>query len=97
MDVSTAVWRVGFVVLALVGCVATVRWLSEEPDRRVSALRAAAVVVYAAVAVLDAVPGITSPLGLRPIEAEALLLVLLVALGHALVWRYLVQDAAGPG
>jgi hypothetical protein len=94
---TPAVWRVSFVVLALLGCLATARWLSGEPDRAVGALRAGAVVVYALVAVLGLFPEVASPVGLQPIEAEGLLLVLLVALGHALVWRYLVQDAAGPG
>jgi peptidoglycan/LPS O-acetylase OafA/YrhL len=94
---TPTVWRVGFVALALVGGLATVRWLSQEPDRAVSAVRAGAVVVYALIALLGVFPEIATPVGLRPIQAEALLLVLLVALGHALVWRYLVQDAAGRG
>jgi hypothetical protein len=94
---TPAVWRVSFVVIALVGCLATARLLSQEADRSVAAVRAGAVAVYALIALLGAFPGIVGPFGLRAIQAEALLLVLLVALGHALVWRFLVQSAVARG
>src|SRR6476469_3668127 len=90
---TPAVWRVSFVVIALIGCVATARWLSQETDRGVTAARAGAVAVYVVIALLGVFPEIAGPFGLQAIQAEALLLVLLVALGHALVWRFLVQDA----
>jgi hypothetical protein len=90
---TPSVWRVSFVVIALVGCVSTARWLSQDADRGVTAVRAAAVAVYAVIAVLGLFPELADVVGLRPIEAEALLLVLLVALGHALVWRFLVHGA----
>jgi hypothetical protein len=86
------VWRTSFVVIALVGCVTTVRLLAQETDRSVTAVRAGAVATYALVALLGVFPGMADPLGLRPIQAEALLLVLLVALGHALVWRFLTHE-----
>lgn len=90
---TPAVWRVSFVVIALIGCLATARLLSQDADRHVTAARAGAVAVYAVIALLGVFPGIAGPLGLDAIQAEALLLVLLVALGHALVWRFLVQGA----
>ena len=88
-----AVWRVSFVVVALVGAVATARLLSQEADKSVAAARAVAVTVYAVIALLGAFPGIAGAVGLRALQATALLLVLQVALGHALVWRFLVQNA----
>ncbi len=94
---TPAVWRVSFVVIALIGCVATARWLSQETDRGVTAARAGAVAVYVVIAVLGVFPEMAGVLGLQAIQAEALLLVLLVALGHALVWRFLVQDAVPHG
>ena len=90
---TPAVWRVSFVVIALIGCLATARLLSQEADRHLRAARAGAVAVYASIALLGVFPEIAGPLGLDAIQAEALLLVLLVALGHALVWRFLVQGA----
>lgn len=71
------VWRIAFVVLAVVGCVTTLRLLASE-DGLVAAL-----------------PAFAASLGPRPIQAAALLLVLLVALGHGLVWHHLVHEAAG--
>jgi hypothetical protein len=71
--------------------------LSQEADRGVTSVRAGAVAVYAVIALLGVFPEIAGPFGLRAIQAEALLLVLLVALGHALVWRFLVQDAEPHG
>lgn len=94
---TPVVWRVSFVVIALVGCLATARLLSQEGDRGVTAVRAGAVAVYALIALLGVFPEIADLIGLRAIQAEALLLVLLVALGHVLVWRFLVQGAVTEG
>jgi hypothetical protein len=90
---TPAAWRGGFVVVALAGAVATARLLSPGPDRGVAALRAGAVAAYALVALLGVFPGIATLVGLHAIQAEALLLVLLVALGHALVWRFLIESS----
>jgi len=87
-----AVWRLGFVLIAVVGAVATLRLLAVDDAPGVTSVRAGAAGIYALVAVIGAFPGLAGALGLRAIQAEALLLVLLVALGHALVWRFLVQD-----
>lgn len=89
---TPAVWRISFLIIALVGCLTTARLLSQESDRGVTAMRAAAIAVYVLIAVLGLFPEIADPFGLRAIQAEALLLVLLVALGHALVWRFLVES-----
>jgi hypothetical protein len=85
------VWRVSFVGIAVVGSVATARLLRQDVGRDVAAIRAGSVAAYAGIALLGAFPGIADVLGLRAIQAAALLLVLLVALGHSLVWRFLVQ------
>ncbi|MBA2955900.1 hypothetical protein GON03_16310 [Nocardioides sp. MAH-18] len=90
---SPGMWRISFVVVAVVGCVATARLLSQGADRGVIVLRVGAVAIYAVVALLGVFPEIAGAVDLRPLQAEALLLVLLVALGHALVWRFLVETA----
>ncbi len=89
-------WRVSFVLIAAVGLVTSVRVLADDVDRGATATRAGAVVVYAWIAILGLFPGLADLVGLRPIQAEALLLVLLVALGHALVWRFLVLEVDQP-
>jgi hypothetical protein len=86
------VWRVSFVVIAAVGCAASMRLVATEAERGVTAIRVGAAAIYVVVAVLGAFPESARLVDLRPIQAEALLLVLLVALGHALVWHFLVHD-----
>ncbi len=93
------IWRVSFVLIAGVGLVATGRLLATDDDPGATSIRAGAAGVYVLIAVLGTFPGLADVVGLRPIQAEALLLVLLVALGHALVWHFLVHDtveAEGP-
>lgn len=53
------------------------------------------VAIHALVGLVAAFPAVAAPLGLRPIQVAALLLVSLVALGHGLVWHHLVHEAAG--
>jgi hypothetical protein len=85
------VWRLSFILIAAVGLVATGRLLAADNDPGVRLIRAGVAVVYALVAIIGAFPELADVVGLRGIQAAALLLVLLVALGHALVWRFLVQ------
>ncbi|GAA3527109.1 hypothetical protein AFL01nite_04060 [Aeromicrobium flavum] len=88
------VWRVSFVLIAVVGCATTLRLLATDALPAVRALRGGAAGVYVLVALLGLFPGSAELVGLRPIQVVALLLVVLVALGHALVWHFLVHDAA---
>lgn len=87
------VWRLSFILIAAIGAVATLRLLASDSAPGVTSIRAGAVGIYALVAVIGSFPGLADVLGLRAIQAEALLLILLVALGHALVWRFLVHDS----
>ena len=48
--------------------------------------------VYAVVAVIGVAPEIARSVGVTPLQAEATLLVLLVALAHALVWEFMTHD-----
>jgi hypothetical protein len=77
--------------------VATLRLLATDAEPGVTAIRAGATAIYVVVAFIGAFPQSAALLDLRPIQAEALLLVLLVALGHGLVWHYLTHDAEGSG
>ncbi len=95
---SPVMWRMSFVVIAVVGGVSMLRLVSQaRGDGTPAAVRwtqVASVVVYAAIAVIGVAPQIADPLGLKGIQVEALLLITLIALGHALVWRFMVtQDA----
>ncbi|MEU0989295.1 hypothetical protein [Streptomyces sp. NPDC005953] len=87
------IWRTSFVVLAVIGCASTVRLLGRTTsDRSVRSLAAPQVVaclLYLLIAVVGVAPDVADPLGLRPIQAEAILLSLLVLMGHGLVWRFM--------
>ena len=93
---SPVIWRASFVVIALVGGVSMIALLAQaRGDRQtwsVVATQAAAGVVYGAIAVLGVVPEIVGGFGLRPIQVEALLLIVLIALAHALVWNFMVES-----
>ncbi|WP_223626877.1 hypothetical protein [Microbacterium sp. EST19A] len=89
-------WRLSFVVVAIVGGASMVRLVSQAwRDGTPIAIRwtqIGTVVVYVAIAVIGVAPQLVMPLGLTGIQVEALLLIALVALGHALVWRFLVTE-----
>lgn len=92
-------WRLSFVVIALVGGISTIRLLAQDRGggtaAQVRGIRILLVIVYAAIAVIGTAPQLVAPLGLAGIQAEALLLIVLVALAHALVWRFMVTQDVG--
>jgi hypothetical protein len=95
---TPAIWRVSFVGIAIVGGVSTLRLLrrsSARPGPQGPLMRHQWVVavVYAVVAVVGAVPEIVTPLQVTPIQAEAVLLILLVLMAHGLVWEFMVSAA----
>jgi hypothetical protein len=87
------IWRVTFVALSVIGCACTLRLLAyARGDRFIVLQQAAAALLYVLIAVVGAFPGLARHVGLRPIQTAALLLILLVAMAHALVWRYMVGE-----
>ncbi|POX54187.1 hypothetical protein C3489_13720 [Streptomyces sp. Ru71] len=92
-DEQPQIWRSAFVVLAVVGCACTLRLLARtRGDGFVAPHQAGAALLYALIAVVGAFPEIAGHVGLRPIQAEALMLIAMVVLGHALVWRFMVGE-----
>ncbi|MEO5663977.1 MAG: hypothetical protein ABIR39_11895 [Nocardioides sp.] len=95
------IWRASFVVVAVVGCVSTLRLLRARshataitgPLMRHQWLVA---VGYGLVALVGAIPEVVSPLQIAPIQAEAILLILLVVMAHGLVWEFMVSTAEEP-
>ncbi|WP_338673087.1 hypothetical protein V1460_08435 [Streptomyces sp. SCSIO 30461] len=49
----------------------------------------AAAGIYALIAVVGAAPEVAGAVGLTSLQTEAVLLILLVMLGHGLVWRFM--------
>jgi hypothetical protein len=93
-------WRASFVVIAVFGAVTTVRFLrAARGDGQAGTVARhwwASLVGYGAVAVLGVAPGIARGVGVTPLQAEATILVLLVALAHALVWEFLTHHRTDP-
>jgi hypothetical protein len=96
---TTPVWRVSFVVVAVVGLVTTLRAMPVSRGAHLDdrANRIAAVVLYALVAVLGVFPEVAEWFDLTGIQGAAILLILLVLLGHGLVWRFMTSDLAEAG
>jgi len=93
------IWRLSFALVAVVGCVCTVRLmrLQDRSGRDHPRVKyAMALVIYALVAVLGAFPRLVEPLGLKPIQGEAFLLIGLIVVGHGLVWDFMVRGRTGP-
>ncbi len=92
------IWRVSFVVVAVIGVVSTIRLLRSQRHAAVvqgplMRHRWLVAVIYLLVAVVGAAPEIATPLGIRPIQAEAVLLILLIVLAHGLVWEFMISAA----
>jgi hypothetical protein len=87
------VWRAAFIALAVVGCVCTLRLLARSRGNHfVTWQQAGAALLYALIAVVGAFPELARHVRLRPIQAEALMLIALIILGHALVWRFMAGE-----
>lgn len=98
---TPAIWRTSFVVVAAVGCVSTLRLLRAQGEAAVVTgplmrHQWLVAVVYGLVALIGAVPELVSPLQVAPIQAEAILLILLVVMAHGLVWEFMVGTAVEP-
>jgi hypothetical protein len=73
--------------------VCTLRLLARaRGDHFVTWQQAGAALLYALIAVVGAFPELARHIELRPIQAEALILIALVVLGHALVWRFMAGE-----
>lgn len=88
------IWRASFVVLALVGALSTLTLLSRGGQGPTVPLRVGAGLVYLVIALVGVRPETAADvLDVKPIEAEALLLILLVGIGHGLSWRFMAENA----
>jgi hypothetical protein len=78
------------------GTVGTVRLLRagrDDPDAGVFArLWWASAVVYAVIAVVGVAPEVAKTIGLTPLQAEATMLILLVAIAHAVAWEFMTRQ-----
>lgn len=95
---TPAIWRLSFIVVAIVGCWSTLRLLRvlrTSSERRPQGKYLATLVIYLLVAVIGAYPEIAEPLDITAVQMEAILLILLVVVGHGLVWDFMVRRPPG--
>jgi hypothetical protein len=95
---TPVIWRVSFVAVAVVGCVSTLRLLrvlrtSSDKSPRTKYL--ATLLIYVLVAIIGAYPEIARNFDILPVQAEAILLILLVLVGHGMVWDFMVRRPPG--
>ena len=91
---TPAIWRASFVVVAVIGALSTLALLARSRDsgRSVVASRVAAIGAWVLIAIIGVAPELARYVELKPIEAEAILLILLVVLGHVTVWRFMIEN-----
>ena len=95
---TPAIWRVSFVAVAVVGCISTfrlLRVLRTSSDKKPRLKYLATLGIYVLIAITGAYPEIAEPLDIKPIQAEAILLILLVLVGHGMVWDFMVRRPPG--
>ena len=95
---SPAFWRVSFVVVAGIGLVSTVSLLgrTRTEDTSAAPYQVVAAGLYVVVALVGVAPGLVEPLGMTPVQAEAILLIILIVIAHGLVWEFMRRTATAP-
>lgn len=93
-------WRGSFLLAGLVGLSSTLGLMRVDRGRaagRFARNRWIVVALYLLVVLLAVFPGIGRPLSLEPLQVGGLLVVLLVAVAHALTWEFMLEDDPGEG
>jgi hypothetical protein len=95
---NSDMWRVSFGLVALGGIVVLFVVRGPAPTRLGTAAYAAAMVVYALVAVVAIAPGLLDDVGVEavPLRIEAVLLTALVFLGVNVAWLLLFDETTFP-
>ena len=66
-----------------------------DPDAGIFArLWWASAVLYAVIAVVGVAPELARTVGLTPLQAEATMLILLVAIAHAVAWEFMTRHVS---
>jgi len=89
------IWRTTFVIAALFGIYSSFRLISKTHTASslgpFSRHRWLVIALYSLVFLIGLLPGIASLLGLQGLQAEAILLCLLILIAHGLTWEFMTQ------
>lgn len=89
---SAFIWQVTFFIASVLGIVYTVRSIrttSTVKPGRFHASRWVVILLYALILVVAILPGLAILFGLLPLQAEGLMLALLLLVSHGLAWELL--------
>ena len=92
-------WRGSFLLAGLVGLFSTIGLMRVDRGRRVGGFarnRWVVAALYLVVIALALAPSLARALSLEPLQLGGLLLVLLVAVAHALTWEFMLEDDSAP-
>jgi hypothetical protein len=91
------VWQAVFIIAALLGIIYTTRLIRKTnkstPQGNVSRNRWVIPVLYALILWFALFPGTATPLGLQPLQVEALLLCALILVAHIMTWEFVTTQA----
>ena len=95
---SVTLWRVSFAVVAASGAIVLLLVRGSLPGTVGQVAYLAAVVLYALIAVIAAVPSLVTDVGLsaRAVQVEAVLLTILVFFGVNVAWLLLFEEPQPP-
>jgi hypothetical protein len=97
---ESVIWRSAFLISSIIGMWSTwslMRLRASASTGLFGRNRWIVVVLYALVLLLAVVPDVALPLGLTPLQAGGLLLVLLIAAAHGLTWEFMLQRTPETG
>jgi len=94
---NRVVWRLVFVVAAILGIYFTSRLMAKTgaatPQGLFGRNRWVVIVLYALVLVIALLPGLAFYLGLQPLQLEGFMLCLLILVAHGLVWEFMSEPS----
>jgi hypothetical protein len=93
------IWRSAFVISSVIGMWSTGSLMrAQSPDSAgvFGRNRWVVLVLYALIFLIAVVPDAALSVGLTPLQASGVLLVLLIAAAHGLTWEFMLQRSAHP-
>jgi hypothetical protein len=94
---SRIVWRLVFIVAAVLGIYFTARLIAKAgaatPPGLFGRSRWVVIVLYALILVFALLPGLAPYLGLLPLQIEGIMLCLLILVAHGLAWEFMSEPA----
>jgi hypothetical protein len=92
---NPVIWRISFGLAAIVGGITTVRLVSIDRNVVRGAFRRfrwLVVVLYGLILVLAVAPALAQLVGMTPLQAASIGLILLIVLAHGITWEFMMES-----